>query len=108
MALAFRDFSPRLMAPARRGSPAQWEPVVSVVQRANQWLESEGLRAVNVETLLLPMGKTAQPLSSTAGSVERWDEDHIWVQVVRVWHEANVSQYAPPPLSGNFSSGQVL
>jgi len=108
MSLAFRDFSPRLMAPARGGSPAQWEPVASVVQRANQWLESQGLQAMNVETLLLPMGKTAQPLSSAAGSLERWDEDHQWVQVVRVWHEANVPSMAPPPLGGSFSSGQVL
>ncbi len=101
MALAFHDFTPRQVAPARRGSPAQWEPVAAVVQRASQWLEMSGLRAISIETLLLPLGKNAQPISATTGSHERWDEDHLWVQVVRVWHEAAPSvtpAIRPPPL----------
>jgi len=108
MALAFRDFTPRQMAPARRGSPAQWEPMTGVIARANQWLETAGARAVNVETLLLPLGKSAQPISSSAGTVARWDEDHVWVQVVRVWHEVAGPVISPPSLGGNLPGGPVL
>jgi hypothetical protein len=108
MPLTFRDFTPRLMAPARGGIPAQWEPVAAVVQRANQWLESSGQRALNVETLLLPLAKTAQPLPSSPGNLERWDEDHQWVQVVRVWIEASVPPSMPPPLPVDSLSNPIL
>ncbi len=108
MALVFQDFTPRLMARARRGGPAQWEPVTAVVQRASQWLELAGMRAVNVETLLLPLAKSAQPLSSAAGSYERWDEDHQWVQVIRVWYEAQAPVVSPPSLGGSLPGGPVL
>lgn len=109
MALVFRDFTPRQMAPARRGSPAQWETVEAVVQRANQWLESAGLRALNVETLQFSLNKSGQPISSVAGSVERWDEDHVWVQVVRVWYEVSLAPAKmPPPLAGGMPGGPVL
>jgi len=88
MPLAFRDFLPRQMAPARGSQGAQWEAVASVVERANQWLAGAGLRVVSVETLLLPASKMAPPHAGAGGLSERWDEDHSWVQVVRVWHES--------------------
>ncbi len=106
MPLAFRDFTPRQMAPARRGSPAQWEPVAGVVQRASQWLEAAKLRALNVETIALSLNKNGQPLSTVAGNLERWDEDHMWVQVVRVWYEEPGNQ--PPPLASHSPGSPVL
>jgi hypothetical protein len=108
MALAFRDFSPHLLSAPRRGVPSQWEPLPGVVARANQWLDSAGLRAVSVETLLLPVGKHAAPNPATGSSVERWDEDHFWLQVVRVWHEVPVAGApVPPPVSAP-ASGRDL
>jgi len=103
MALAFRDFSPHMTATPRGGVPAQWEPLTGVVARANQWLDSAGLRALSVETLLLPVGKNAAPNPASGANVERWDEDHQWLQVVRVWHETGVTAVPPkavPPMSG--------
>ncbi len=88
----------------------QWEPLTGVVARASQWLESAGLRAVSVETLLLPIGKNASPNSAAGSSVERWDEDHLWLQVVRVWHEAPSAGAppVPPPAPGRVLSGGPL
>jgi hypothetical protein len=109
MALAFRDFTPRQMTPARHGSPAQWEPVAGLVQRADQWLASAGLRALNVETLQFSLNKNGQPISSVSGSAERWDEDHVWVQVVRVWYETpNAPVNTPPALASNAPGTPVL
>lgn len=94
MSLAFKDFTPRQMAPGRSVGASQWESLASVVERANQWLAAGGMQVVNVETLLLPAAKTIPPNSTAGGVVERWDEDHAWVQVVRVWHEILIA--APP------------
>ena len=112
MALAFRDFSPHLLAAPRRGVVGQWEPLTGVVGRANQWLDSAGLKALNVETLLLPVGKNASPNPASGSNVERWDEDHQWLQVVRVWYEAPPSPgLVPPavaPASHSLTSGLFL
>jgi hypothetical protein len=112
MAIAFRDFSPHLLSAPRRGVAAQWEPLVGVASRANQWLDSNGLRAVSVETLLLPVGKNATPNPASGANVERWDEDHQWLQVVRVWHEVPPTSLPPvrPAViaAHDLSSGTVL
>jgi len=112
MALAFRDFSPHLLAAPRRGVAAQWEPLPGVVTRANQWLDSAGLRAVSVETLLLPVGKNAAPNPASGSNLERWDEDHQWLQVVRVWYEApTIGAPVPPPVASagrSLTSGNFL
>ena len=103
MPLAFRDFSPHLLSAPRRGVATQWEPLTGVVARASQWLDGAGLRAISIETLLLPVSKHATPNPSAGSNLERWDEDHLWLQVVRVWHEAapaSASVPPPPPVSG--------
>jgi hypothetical protein len=87
--------------------------MASVVERANQWIAGSGLRVVSVETLLLPAAKLAPPHAGAGGLTERWDEDHSWVQVVRVWLETpaagapNQSSVSPPGASG-FPSGPTL
>jgi hypothetical protein len=112
MALAFRDFSPHLLSAPRRGVATQWEPLTGVVARANQWLDSAGLRVVNIETLLLPVSKHATPNPAAGSNLERWDEDHLWLQVVRVWHEApsaGAPVPPPPPTPGRaLGSGMLL
>ncbi len=112
MALAFRDFSPHLLAAPRRGVAAQWEPLTGAVGRANQWLGAAGLKAISIETLLLPIGKNASPNPASGSNLERWDEDHLWLQVVRVWYEALPGTAAAPPVavpaSQNLTSGTFL
>jgi len=99
MALAFRDFSPHLLAAPRRGVAAQWEPLTGAVGRANQWLDTAGLKAVSIETLLLPVGKHAAPNPASGSNLERWDEDHQWLQVVRVWYEVPPGGGPTPPVA---------
>jgi hypothetical protein len=90
MALAYQDFTPHLLtSPSARRM--EWEMLPSVVIRVNQWLATAGLKAFTVETLVLPSSKSAPTNSNAGGVVERWDEDHAWIQVVRVWYEV------PPP-----------
>ena len=108
MALAFRDFSPHLLSAPRRGVPTQWEPLTNVVTRANQWLDSAGLRAVSIETLLVPVSKHAAPNPTAGSNLERWDEDHLWLQVVRVWHEVPVTSAAIPPPVAIVAPGREL
>jgi len=87
MSLAYRDFLPWAPGAYGPGAVTEWEPLPMVVGRVNQWLTAGGLRAVSLETLLLPAAKRV-PLNSNAGALlERCDEDYAWVQVVRVWYE---------------------
>jgi len=97
MALAFRDFSPR-SSPSKRGPGGMtWEPMPAVLARVDQWLAESGVQLVNIETLLVPVVH-GNPTDSFSGALaERWDEDHAFAQIVRVWHHilAPVAAAAP-------------
>lgn len=84
--LSFQDFVARdktkMLAVSRT-----YESIAEVVERANEWIESEGVEVFQVETLLLPgalasSGGTSTNVEVNAGSVSF---SH-WHQVVRVWY----------------------
>jgi hypothetical protein len=81
--------------------------MAGVVERVNQWQAQGGRRVLNVETLLLPVGKRDGVKPSDGGSFARWDEDYHWVQVVRVWHEPAPEAVMPPVLTEP-ASGTLL
>ena len=99
MALAYQDFSPQ-SAPARRvrGGIA-WEPLPGVLERVNAWQAGKSVRIINVETLVLPVGKRETVKPGEGGALARWDEDQAWVQVVRVWFEPLAAVVLPPVLA---------
>ena len=91
MALAFRDFSPR-STPSKRGPGGlSWEPMPAVLARVDQWLAESGVQLVNIETLLVPVTHGKPTDSFSGGLAQRWDEDHAFAQIVRVWHQLPVA-----------------
>ena len=84
--LSFQDFvaqdKTKMLAVSRA-----YESISEVVDRANDWIASEGVDVFHVETLLLPSAIASSGGMSTnvefnAGSVSFSQ----WHQVVRVWY----------------------
>lgn len=90
---AFRDFVPKQLHAPRLGFSAtaqqgEYETLDAALLAANEWIAREGVRVVNLETVVLPSiwehwetGSRDPVLTSTAGAP-------LWYQVIRVWYEA--------------------
>ena len=88
--IAFKDFVPKdktkMLALSRK-----YESVDEAVDRANKWIDSEGVAVVNVETVLLPGIKSAgKSDAAVAKEIELSSLSPLsrtnWIQVVRVWY----------------------
>ncbi len=84
--LSFQDFVARdkteMLAISRT-----YESIAEVVERANEWIESEGVEVLQVETLLLPGALASSGGTSTNVEVNVGSASFSqWHQVVRVWY----------------------
>jgi len=84
--LSFQDFVARdktkMLAVSRT-----YESIADVVERANEWIDSEGVEVFSVETLLLPGALASSGGSSTNVEVNAGPVSFgQWNQVVRVWY----------------------
>lgn len=92
MAIAHQDFVP---VTNRSGFfSTDYEPLDSVVARANAWMTEVGARVVNIETVLLPNIGLAESAGEN-GLRTSGDISSHWFQVVRVWYEVD----DPPPMA---------
>lgn len=84
--LSFQDFVARdktkMLAVSRT-----YESIAEVVERANEWIDSEGVDVFHVETLLLPGALASSGGTSTSFEVNAGSASFsLWHQVVRVWY----------------------
>ena len=91
MTIAYKDFQPAAVETTFfKGTT--YEPMDAALARANQWMNAEGVRVINIETVVLPnLGANVQ--SSTSGIRTRGEVAVQWHQVIRVWYEVG----EPPP-----------
>ena len=80
MAIAHKDFSPKIIEPGIFGS--KYEPFASLVERANSWIADSGARVLNVETVLVTNNDYPDREVSLSGYTGA-----TLHQVVRVWFE---------------------
>jgi hypothetical protein len=81
VAIQFRDFFPREMDSSFFFT--KYAPLEDTVAKANEWIASEGVDVLNVETVLLPgVGRSRK----TTGTVQTTGGHDGWYQVVRVWY----------------------
>ena len=86
--LRYHDFIPLRTAPAGFLKPAEFEPLDVALADANEWIKENGIRVVNVETVVLPNiwsqyeEGTHDPALGISG-----DSPSFWYQVIRVWYE---------------------
>jgi hypothetical protein len=74
--IAFKDF-----LPVWSEASQEYESLESVLERVNLYVHDNGLRVINIETVVLPnIDETGRAAYDTAGSDE-------WCQVIRLWFE---------------------
>lgn len=87
IALAFRDFRPRLLDAGGIVTPPTFEPFEAVLAEANAWLEKTGVTVLNVETLLLPnLTLLTEKTTSQTSALTAVEGTTYWHQVLRVWY----------------------
>jgi hypothetical protein len=104
MTLAYQDFWPGTLPMRRSPGGLAWEPMAVMLERVNAWRATCPGRVINVETLLLPVARKKAVNAGAGGMQVRWDDDHTWVQVVRVWYEVEGS----PPVLPETGTGPGL
>jgi len=90
--IAFRDFSPRnLDKPGFSKGVGEWEPLSAALAAANEWIASEGIEVLNVETVVLPCHPSERAFSDSSAPAAHVNGGnwHVARQVVRVWHRAS-------------------
>src|SRR5207244_919451 len=90
--IRFRDFVPKqLHAPhfglSTSSLQGEYETLESALAAANEWRQREGIRVLNLETVVLPnmwagweQGSTDPVLGPASGAP-------LWYQFIRIWYE---------------------
>ena len=89
--IAFKDFVPKDKTKALALSRT-YESLEEAVARANEWIESQEVQVVNVETVLLPGIKSENESGAAIAKHRNLSFSPVsqtpWTQVVRVWHKS--------------------
>jgi len=88
--LSFQDFVAQDKTPMLAVSRT-YESITEVVERVNQWIESEGVEVSQVETLLLSGVPASSGETSTNEAVFNVGTIFGQHQVVRVWYTSRNS-----------------
>ncbi len=86
--IAYRDFVPKMTAPAALLRAAQYETFDAAVAAAQQWVAQGGVRVINVETVVLPNIWNPREEGTRDAALGMGDLGGSWHQFVRVWYEA--------------------
>jgi len=90
--LRYRDFVPRLTKPAAFLSPAEYESFDAALAAANHWVQENGVRVRNVETVVLPNIWSRYEEGSRDTSLGTSGESpSFWHQFIRVWYEGEAA-----------------
>lgn len=84
MKLHHHDFFPEVRKNGQFSK--EHESFASVAARAAEWAEQQGVRIINVETVLLPNAEHAEECEDTEFRT-KGGMGSYWHQMVRVWYE---------------------
>ncbi|MDX1972502.1 MAG: hypothetical protein SFY68_08235 [Candidatus Sumerlaeia bacterium] len=83
MPLHYTDFFPTMLKSGFFST--EHEALPATVARANDWIAQNGVRILNVETVVLPNITKAED-ASRVGIRTSGEAGSYWYQVVRVWY----------------------
>ena len=78
--LTCEDFTPKF--------EGGWEPLGSVIARADEWAHQNGIEILQLESLLLPClwGRESSEPVFPSPQLKGAGEADRWVQVLRIWY----------------------
>ncbi len=86
--LRHQDFVPQMTKPAAFLSFAEHESFDAALAAANEWIKDNGIRVINVETVVLPNIFSRYEEGSRDTSLGTSGESpSFWHQFIRVWYE---------------------
>jgi hypothetical protein len=86
--LRYHDFLPKMTRPAGFLAPAEHEPFDAAVAAANRWIEQNGVRVINIETVVLPnIFSRFEEGTHDASLATSGESPSFWHQFIRVWYE---------------------
>jgi hypothetical protein len=100
MKISFKDFTPNF---EKKGffSETTYEPFQDCLKRANQWIETEVPKIINVETVVLPnLWDKGEEGSEDSDLFTGGETGSSWHQFIRVWYEDSPGHYSEPPSLG--------
>lgn len=82
----YKDFSPQVSRTGLLGHVKESDSFQTVVKQANLWLNSNPVKLVNIETVLLPnlLSKPTEVEPEKGASTV--GQSHVLFQCVRVWY----------------------
>lgn len=85
--LQFRDFVPAMLRTPGLFKPGEYESLEAALQAANDWIETQGIRIVNIETVVLPniWSRFEEGPHDVALGTSGEMPSH-WHQFIRVWY----------------------
>jgi hypothetical protein len=87
--IVFRDFVAKVLTPEGFMKQPKLEPFDIVVHRANNWIRNEGIKVINVETVVLPNIHSTREEGTGDTYIVAGDASNSWNQFVRVWYETD-------------------
>jgi hypothetical protein len=91
--LRYHDFVPKMIKPAAFLSPAVHDSFDAALAEANRWVKENGIRVINVETVVLPNIFSRYEEGSGDTSLGTSGESpSFWHQFIRVWYEVGTME----------------
>ena len=87
--IQFHDFVPEMLSPPGFLKVATNEPLQLALDRANAWIKENGVRVINIETVVLPNIWSRWEEGSRDPALGTGESPSQWHQVVRIWYEAS-------------------
>lgn len=85
--LKYRDFAPRVLSEPGLFHAGEFESFDHAVEAANEWIRSNNVEVINVETVVLPNIWSRWEEGTADGSLgTSGDSPSRWHQVVRCWY----------------------
>ena len=84
----YHDFWPQQTQKGGLFTNARWAPFEEAMKEANRWVEQEGVKVINIETVVLPNIWDSDEEGPEDAELRTSGESSAhWYQIVRVWYE---------------------
>jgi hypothetical protein len=84
----YRDFWPEQIEAEGFFTQARWQPFEEAMKAANSWVDEQGVKVINIETVVLPnIWDSDEEGTEDASLRSSGKSSTTWHQIIRVWYE---------------------